>query len=131
MLGVDRWSRDHHAATLTLLQLAVVALMSLAVGWIDGAVWPDAFSAELMLCLGLTALLSTAFAFWVQTRFQQATTPTRAAMIFNLEPVFSALLAFSFLGERQGPHVLIACALIVAGMCAAEMRFTRVRAGSG
>lgn len=130
ILGVDRWSREHHAATLTLLQLAVVALMSLAIGWADGSVWPDAFNTELVLCLGVTALLSTAFAFWVQTRFQRATTPARAAMIFNLEPVFSALLAFSFLGERQGAHVFIACALIVAGMCATEMRFTRAPAGS-
>lgn len=123
ILGVDRWSGGHDAATLTLVQVAVVAVMSCLVSFWEGSVWPAVVDANLVLALCVTACASTAFAFWVQTKYQRETTPTRAAMIFNLEPIFSALLAFSLLGERLGLNVVVACGLIVAGMCATEMRF--------
>lgn len=110
------------SASLTVLQLGVVALLSAALGWRDpapAAPWQD---TGFLLLVAATALLSTALPYAVQTRFQRDTTPMRAAMIFNLEPVFAALLAFLLLHEPLGARVALAAALIVAGMVVAEWR---------
>lgn len=110
------------SATLTLLQLLVVALLSSAVGWQQQLATPPWQDTGFLLLMAATALLSTALPYAVQTRFQRDTSPMRAAMIFNLEPVFAALLAFMLLHEPLGLQVALAAALIVAGMVVAEWR---------
>lgn len=121
LLLADSASR-RASATLTLLQLMVVALLSTVAGWPlqqSGPPWHD---AGFLLVVAATALLSTALPYAVQTRFQRDTSPMRAAMIFNLEPVFAALLAFLLLHEPLGGQVALAAALVVAGMVVAEWR---------
>jgi drug/metabolite transporter (DMT)-like permease len=125
ILTVDHCAQGHDAAALTLTQVTLVAALSCAVSFGSGTVMPTDLNGNLMFALLTTAVVSTAFAFWVQTKYQRETTPTRAAMIFNLEPVFSALLAYSVLDEPLGIHIAVACGLIVAGMCATELRLSR------
>lgn len=54
-------------------------------------------------------------------RCQNQTTPQRAALIFNLEPLFSALFAWWLLGEHIGGHVWLGGLLIVAAMTVAAL----------
>lgn len=97
--------------------LCAAGVVAMAGGRLDALGAGDA-----LLLVAATALLSTALPYAVQTRFQRDTTPMRAAMIFNLEPVFAALLAFLLLHEPLGARVALAAALIVAGMVVAEWR---------
>jgi drug/metabolite transporter (DMT)-like permease len=55
------------------------------------------------------------------TVFQKMTTPTRAALIYTLEPVFGALFAVWYGGERLTTIAWIGGALIIAGMIVAEI----------
>ncbi|MCR5863793.1 DMT family transporter [Aquincola sp. J276] len=110
------------SASLTVLQLLVVALLSAALGWQQPPAPPPWEDTGFLLLVAATALLSTALPYAVQTRYQRDTSPMRAAMIFNLEPVFAALLAFWLLHEPLGAQVALAAALIVAGMVVAEWR---------
>jgi drug/metabolite transporter (DMT)-like permease len=48
-----------------------------------------------------------------------------AALIFVLEPVFAALLAFWLLGERLGAMGWAGAALVVVAMLVAELRRPR------
>jgi len=48
------------------------------------------------------------------------TTPTRAALIYTLEPVFGALFAVLYAGERLSKLAWAGGALIVLGMIVAE-----------
>lgn len=61
--------------------------------------------------------IRVALAFWVQTRYQRFTTPTRAILIYNLEPVFSAIFAVWLLHEILHARVLLGGSLILLGMC--------------
>lgn len=68
--------------------------------------------------LGL-AVFSSAYGFTVQAVAQEYTTPERAGFIFSLEPVFSAIFAYLFLGENMGIVELTGAALILLGVWAA------------
>ncbi len=57
----------------------------------------------------------------MQTRFQKDTTPTRAAVIFSLEPVIASAFAALILGERLGAGGLLGGALILAGVLLSEL----------
>jgi drug/metabolite transporter (DMT)-like permease len=69
-----------------------------------------------------TGLLGTAVVLGVQISVQRYTTPSHAALIFSLEPVFAALFAYLLAGETLGPTGWIGGALILGGMLVAESR---------
>ena len=68
-----------------------------------------------------TGLLGTAAVLGVQISVQRYTTPSHAALIFSLEPVFAALFAYLLAGETLGPTGWIGGALILGGMIVAEL----------
>lgn len=113
---------------LATVQIATVAAasgaMTLAVtrpaGWPPANVW---FAAA------FTGLLATSLAFWLQSKAQQATSPTHTALIFAAEPIFAGLFSFLLIGEVLGPQQLVGSALIIAGMLTAELVQNRAAAG--
>ncbi|MEI2688815.1 MAG: DMT family transporter [Anaerolineae bacterium] len=127
ILLMGRYAPDWPPLRLAFVQIATVAVLSSAatvilerpIGWPAGNVW---FAAA------FTGLLATAFAFFVQSRAQQATSPTHTALIFAAEPVFAGLFSFLLIGEMLGPRQILGSALIVAGMVVSEFRTTKDKA---
>ncbi len=121
ILLMGRYAPDWPPLRLALVQITTVAVLSSAaalllerpIGWPAGNVW---FAAA------FTGLLATALAFFVQSRAQQATSPTHTALIFAAEPVFAGLFSFLLIGEVLGPRQIAGSALIVAGMLVSEFR---------
>lgn len=121
ILLMGRYAPDWPPLRLAFVQITTVAVLSGAaallverpVPWPAGNVW---FAAA------FTGLLATAFAFFVQSRAQQATSPTHTALIFAAEPVFAGLFSFLLIGEVLGPRQIVGSALIVAGMVTAEVQ---------
>ena len=124
ILLMGRYAPDWPPLRLAFVQITTVAVLSGAaallverpVPWPAGNVW---FAA------GFTGLLATAFAFFVQSRAQQATSPTHTALIFAAEPVFAGLFSLLLIGEVLGPRQIAGSALIVAGMVTAEVGMGR------
>jgi drug/metabolite transporter (DMT)-like permease len=80
---------------LTLLQIGSSAVFAtVACGFVETPF--IRWTPGVILALGVTACLATALAFLVQTWGQRHTTPTRAALIFSLEPVFAWLTSYVF-----------------------------------
>lgn len=71
------------------------------------AVWGAALTLGLF-CSGL--------AFVIQTTQQRYTSPARVALIFTLEPVFSAGVAYVLAGERLHPRGYLGAALMVVSL---------------
>ena len=119
ILLIGRFAPYWPPLRLAFVQIATVAVVSsLAavsvdrpIGWPPGNVW---FAAA------FTGLFATALAFFIQSRAQQATTSTHTALIFAAEPVFAGIFSFLLIGEVLGPRQILGCALILAGMLAAE-----------
>lgn len=113
IVGLGRWASVKDAyglATVQLLTVGVVCLVAAAPGGIG---LPS--SGSLWAAVLLTAVAATAFAFVVQSWAQSHLTPTSAAVVFTMEPVFAALFAW-VAGERFGWPVLLGGALVVAAM---------------
>ncbi len=117
IMVLDRLSHHHDNLTLTFLQIATMAIVFITLEHSRGGVGlPSTWDSDLVIALLVTALFSTVIAFWVQTHYQRYTTPLRAILIYNLEPVFSTFFAVWLLHETLSGNVLFGGALILVGM---------------
>lgn len=77
---------------------------------------PKIWAAALFL-----AIFCTGIAFVVQTVQQQYTTASHVGLIFTLEPLFSAIVAFFFAGERLRPVGYAGAALMMLSLVLMEL----------
>jgi drug/metabolite transporter (DMT)-like permease len=70
----------------------------------------------------LTAIGATVICFSLQTWAQQYASPSHAAILVSLEPVFAALTSLLFAQEHLGGRALLGAALIFAGILLAEWK---------
>ncbi|NSL52634.1 DMT family transporter [Calidifontibacillus erzurumensis] len=126
ILVTGKYSPFYSTLLLTIIQIVTVAFLS-GIAAILFENWLLLFDQTVMgnfhvvLALFICSFFATAVAFLTQTNFQKFTTPTRVALIFAMEPVFAAITAFFWAGERLGPKALIGCLLIFFGMILAEL----------
>ena len=66
------------------------------------------------------SILCTAVGYIVQTTAQQYTNASHTGLILSLEPVFSAIFAFAFLGEILLVKGYIGAAILLFGVLLAE-----------
>jgi drug/metabolite transporter (DMT)-like permease len=78
-------------------------------------------TAQLWIGIAVCAVFATAVAFSLQLWAQQFTTPSHAAIIFTLEPVFAVITSYLVLGERLGLRSIAGAGLVLAGILAAEL----------
>jgi drug/metabolite transporter (DMT)-like permease len=117
---LDVVSREMSAVQLTFLQFATNALLSIgAMSIFESAqLHLSTFGTLGLVYLALFATLLTTF---LQTKYQKETSPTRTAVIFTMEPVFAAIIAALFLGERLGALGIVGGALIIGGILVSEL----------
>jgi drug/metabolite transporter (DMT)-like permease len=89
-------------------------------------VWEGAFLRG-VLYLGTIGTVGT---FLSQTWAQRHMSATHAAIIFALEPVWAALFAAWFLGERLGARGYWGGALVLAGIVVSELRLRQDPGGN-
>jgi drug/metabolite transporter (DMT)-like permease len=77
---------------------------------------------NLLSGLAYIAILCTAISFTMQTYWQPKTSTTSAAIIYTTEPVFAAIFALIFIGERLGATNWIGAGLILSGIFVTELR---------
>jgi len=85
----------------------------------ESPVWT--FTDRSILAMVYLTVLATLGTLAVQSRFQKETTPTRAVVIFSIEPVIASAIAAMALGERLGSVGLVGGALIIAGVLLSEL----------
>jgi drug/metabolite transporter (DMT)-like permease len=81
--------------------------------------------ARLLAALLWMALAATVVTFLLQTWAQARMSATHAAIVFALEPVFTALFAAMFLGERLTGRDLAGAALVLLGIVVSELPLRR------
>ncbi len=117
---IDVFSKKFSIIHLVYLQICTVAVLSFtfAAGF-ENILFT--LSGNLIFALAYTAILATVINTYLQTEYQRFTTPTRAAIIFTLEPVFAAFLAFVVLHEILGLQGVIGGAVIISGLIVSEL----------
>jgi drug/metabolite transporter (DMT)-like permease len=120
ILLLGRYSPRHASYQLAVVQLATTGVLALAWAAAAGDLRPPR-SVQVWFALAITAVLASAGGFLVQTRAQRNVSPTRTAVIFTMEPVFAAVVAFWLAGERLAARGWLGAACILAGMLVAEL----------
>lgn len=78
-------------------------------------------SSSLIITVVYLTVFATVLTTFVQTKYQKDTTPTRAAIIFTIEPVWASIYAYFILGETLGSLGIVGGALIVTGVLVSEL----------
>lgn len=118
IVGLGAWAAAKDAYAFTLVQLAVVGVVS----W--GGALPDGYQApenwDVWFAILFSAVFATALGFLVQTWAQSHMEPSRVALILTLEVVFAALFAVWSGQEVLSLRVVIGGGLMVAAMLMVE-----------
>lgn len=115
IISVSKVLRDDDVYLVSLVQFVTVAGMA----GLTVLLTPHSHatpSATAMLTVVYCAILPTAFCFTLQNKFQRYVTPTRAGLVYTLDPVWSLLAGFFVLGERLNPLEWVGCGLIFAAV---------------
>ena len=142
IVGLGAWSTHHPPAALATVQLATTAVLHIVATGIEALVRSDGYAvmppdAFVWSSLLFTAVFASALAFTVQTAAQRVLSPTRAAVIMTMEPVFSWLTAWlgvpllvalgvtGFAREVFGGREALGAGLILVAMLLTELRGPR------
>ncbi|MCG8619151.1 MAG: DMT family transporter [Desulfobacterales bacterium] len=121
ILGLDGLTKGYDGRALTFVQITTAASIYLIGSLIFEPIsWPQVWTMSLVNAFIITSLFATVYAFWAMTTFQNRTTPTRAALIYTLEPLFAAIFSIWLAGDRLTATGWIGGGFIVIGMIFAE-----------
>ncbi len=122
---VGDYTQRHSHSALSVLQVAACAVFAwTSTGFLAATGWePARFDAsrELYLGIAICAVFATAAAFSIQLWAQQYTTPSHAAIIFTLEPVFAVITSYLVIGERLNARSIVGAIFVLGGILIAEL----------
>lgn len=111
IITVSKVLRDDDVFLVSLVQFATVAVMagvfSLLLPTPGFRVTPTA-----LMSIVYCAVFPTVVCFTLQNAYQRYVTPTRAGLVYTLDPVWSLLAGFFILGERLNGSEWLGCGLI-------------------
>jgi drug/metabolite transporter (DMT)-like permease len=108
---VSKLLQDEDVYLVTLVQFAAVALLGvILVTILPGEAYRigPVSATALLYC----AVFPTIICFTLQNTFQRFTTPTKAGLIYTLDPVWSMMGGVLILGERLSGREWVGCILI-------------------
>jgi drug/metabolite transporter (DMT)-like permease len=106
-------------------RLAAEPFLAAGHGFLAAEANPLVLDGRLAAAVLWMALAATVVTFLVQTWAQARMSATHAAIVFALEPVFTALFAAAFLGERLAGRDLAGAALVLLGIVVSELPLSR------
>jgi drug/metabolite transporter (DMT)-like permease len=116
---LDIFTRDENVLHLAFIQVTVTSLTAcVTIPFEKITMIPN---DQLLISLFYMGIFATVLTTYVQTRFQKDTTPTRAVIIFTIEPVITAVLAYYILNEILGIIGIIGAVTIVVGIFISEL----------
>ncbi|PLX71476.1 MAG: hypothetical protein C0602_01325 [Denitrovibrio sp.] len=122
ILQVDVYSRKHNVVVLTMVQLVTTAFMSgLYALFFESQSIAEVARPEILYPIIYLAVFATVVCFFVQTAMQKYTTPTKAAIMFTIEPLSSAFFSYFLGGEVLGTRQYSGAALIILAILVAEV----------
>jgi drug/metabolite transporter (DMT)-like permease len=124
------------AAVQVFVQLVMFAALHLGLRWVPAPfpntvvameARPTVWNATLIAEVVYMGVVCTALTFRLQTWALSRLTPTEAALIFALEPIFAMALALMVFGRSEWPGTVgaIGAAVTLFAVIASTLRFPR------
>jgi len=117
---LDVVAGELNAMQLTFLQCSTNAALAF-VGTLLFETVSFGWSGRTVAILAYLTIFATVLTTYTQTRYQKDTTPTRAAVIFSIEPLIASVIAYFVLGEQMGELGILGGGLIVLGVLTSEL----------
>jgi len=130
ILATDSFTRQHRALPLSFATYAWVTLGSALMVAVGYARTPHAHTASVWAALGdanliepvlWSSVLGTVVALTLMNHFQRQLSPVRAAILYALEPVWTAILAITLHGARPDGWLVGGGLSLVLGNVLAEV----------
>jgi drug/metabolite transporter (DMT)-like permease len=119
IVGLGAWSTARDALGMSILQVAVVAVICLVASAPHGIQLPD--NGRDWLSVVYMAVFPAALALLGQTWAQAHLPPTRTAIVMSMEPVFAALFAVWFGGESTTVRMVTGGLMVLTAMLIVEI----------
>lgn len=117
IIMIGRFAAEHDPIVLAILQIGVTAVLSLLIALFSEPMpLAASFTPTVIGLLIFAVFFGTAVNTVVQNVAQSKISPTTAALILVLEPVFPGIFAFFLVGEALGLKELSGSGLIIVGM---------------
>jgi drug/metabolite transporter (DMT)-like permease len=116
---LDYASSEPDKLQLTFVQFIVCSIL----GFISAFIFEHSrieWTGDFILSLLYLVVFATVISMWVQNYYQGDTTPTRAAVIFSLEPVIAAIFAYFVRGENIGVVGIVGGVTVMTGLLLSE-----------
>jgi drug/metabolite transporter (DMT)-like permease len=130
LLLTSDYVKEHDPTQLSIVQMYIVSILGFAAALVFDK-WDTPMSLLSFNSLMFSAVLCTAFAFWMQATAQKFTSASHVALIFTMEPVFGAFTSWLLLGERLGFKGFIGGLFIISAMLIAEFDFAALKVKLG
>lgn len=111
IVSVSKVLKNDDVLLITLVQFATVSLIA-GVATLLLPLPAFTVTTPAVISVVYCAFLPTVFCFTLQNIFQRYVTPTRAGLIYTLDPVWSLIAGFFVLGERLNGREWIGCGVI-------------------
>lgn len=125
VVSLDIISKKFDYKPLVFLQIAVTGVCGIIFAVILSIIGLETphleLNANLLFAVGYTSILATIVTTIIMTKYQKLILPARAGIIYSLEPIFSAIVAFFVLREKISNFGFIGGALIFSGLLVSEM----------
>ncbi|MDD2542162.1 MAG: DMT family transporter [Desulfuromonadaceae bacterium] len=111
IISVSKVLKDDDVFLITLVQFATVSVIAGAATLLFPL---PAFTVTTSAVMSVVycAVFPTVFCFTLQNMYQRYVTPTRAGLIYTLDPVWSLTAGFFVLGERLNSREWLGCGII-------------------
>lgn len=117
---LDVYTKEAFHRDIVFHQFVVTSVMGFVlVPWMGPV--SLSLSVEVFGALLYLSFFASTLALFIQSKYQRETTPTKAALIYTLEPIFAAILAVFWLGEHMSTTAILGASIMVAGLVTSEL----------
>jgi drug/metabolite transporter (DMT)-like permease len=120
VIALGEWSALHDTYQLTVIQIFTVAVMCLVFAAPGGVTMPP--DSSVWVTVGITAVLASDVAFFIQTWAQTILSPSLTAVVMTMEPVFAGLFSITLGGERLTVRLILGAGCVLAAMLIAQLK---------
>lgn len=125
VIVIGIFTKEVDSIALGALQLGFAGIFSMVISlFTENMKLPD--TALSWFSVLMLSVFCTAIGYIVQSAAQQYTSATHTGLILSLEPVFSAVLAYMFLGEMLAPRGYAGAAILMLSVLIAELDFKNI-----
>lgn len=122
---VDVFTKKYDYLPMVFVQLLITGVGGFLLSYIFSAFNIEEvklnITGNIVFAILYTSIFASIIATVIQLKYQRAVSPTKAGIIFSVEPIFAALFAYFLLNEKISNFGLAGCLLIFIGVIVSEL----------